>query len=124
MVYLESHVTKSAADAAAPETTAPITEKDADSQSNRIVFLYKARRGIAKQSYGLNVALLAGLPSDVVETAARAAAGFSESRGAAEQAANTLRKVIAALESSSDADAAECLKESRSCSSACAKTNT
>lgn len=37
----------------------------------RITFLYKMERGPAKRSYGLNVALLAGIPDRVIQKASK-----------------------------------------------------
>lgn len=42
------------------------------SPRNDLVFLYKLASGACSESYGLQVALMAGLPKQVVETAASA----------------------------------------------------
>ena len=42
---------------------------DAVENGNEIVFLYSVKQGPASRSYGLAVALLAGLPPDVIERA-------------------------------------------------------
>ncbi|KAJ3025561.1 Mismatch repair protein msh3 [Rhizophlyctis rosea] len=39
-------------------------------EDGEIVFLYKLQEGLAKRSYGLNVARLAGLPQELLRTAA------------------------------------------------------
>lgn len=44
----------------------------------RVTFLYKATRGVAEASYGLNVARMAGLPAGVVARAAEKAAEMAE----------------------------------------------
>lgn len=46
-----------------------------------ITFLYKLVRGVARRSFGLNVARLAGLPERVVAAAARHAAALEEGGG-------------------------------------------
>lgn len=46
-----------------------------------ITFLYKLVRGVAKRSFGLNVARLAGLPERIVSSAARHAADLEAGRG-------------------------------------------
>ena len=46
-----------------------------------ITFLYKLVRGVARRSFGLNVARLAGLPEKVVAAAARHAAALEEGEG-------------------------------------------
>ena len=46
-----------------------------------ITFLYKLVRGVARRSFGLNVARLAGLPEKVVAAAARHAAALEEGGG-------------------------------------------
>lgn len=45
-------------------------------QKKKLTFLYKVTSGVAKRSYGLNVAQLAGLPGSVIDVAARAASNF------------------------------------------------
>ena len=39
-------------------------------EDNQVTFLYKIKKGPAQQSYGINVARLAGLPGSVLERAA------------------------------------------------------
>jgi DNA mismatch repair ATPase MutS len=49
----------------------------------KITFLYKLRRGAASASFGLNVAMLAGLPRSVVARAAAVADALQRGGGAA-----------------------------------------
>ena len=46
-----------------------------------VIFLYQARDGISPASYGLNVALMAGIPQSIVELAKKVADKFAESCG-------------------------------------------
>lgn len=46
-----------------------------------VVFLYQVRDGISPASYGLNVALMAGVPRAIVEHAKRIATKFAETSG-------------------------------------------
>ena len=45
-----------------------------EESDNRVAFMYRLVKGNAKRSFGLNVALLAKLPPDIVERAARVVA--------------------------------------------------
>lgn len=53
------------------------------SAGKRITFLYKVTRGVAKRSYGLNVAELAGLPAAILETAGHESSNFESLTGVA-----------------------------------------
>jgi hypothetical protein len=62
-----------------------------------IVFLYKLIPGAADESFGLNVAQLAGLPSSVVQRAAVIARQFKQRLGAEAAAAATRNRIRALL---------------------------
>jgi DNA mismatch repair protein MSH3 len=70
-------------------------------KKKKITFLYKVTRGVAKQSYGLNVALLAGLPMTVVEMAASAASQFDR-KDATDRCGTLFREICSALASEND----------------------
>lgn len=53
-----------------------VNEKDHDTDAKRVTFLYKCKEGFCPRSYGMNVALLAGLPKTVVEKASLKASQF------------------------------------------------
>lgn len=55
----------------------------------KIVFLYEVRQGAAKQSYGIQVARLAGVPSKVVSMASERLQQLTESSGDREQKSAT-----------------------------------
>jgi DNA mismatch repair protein MSH6 len=52
-----------------------------DDNSKSVVFLYKFLRGVCPKSYGLNVALHAGIPLSVVDRADRIAQDFESESG-------------------------------------------
>uniref|UniRef100_K3W7B0 DNA mismatch repair protein n=1 Tax=Globisporangium ultimum (strain ATCC 200006 / CBS 805.95 / DAOM BR144) TaxID=431595 RepID=K3W7B0_GLOUD len=53
----------------------------------KVTFLYKLKEGMCPKSYGLNVAMLAKLPDEVIECAARKSAQFEQSLQAKAHAA-------------------------------------
>jgi DNA mismatch repair protein MSH6 len=60
----------------------PGKEKNNDDQAlSNVIFLYQARDGISPASYGLNVALMSGLPQTIVKHARKVANRFAESSG-------------------------------------------
>lgn len=77
-----------------------------EQQQQQVTFLYKLRPGVARSSFGLNVARLAGLPPGVLARAAALAAAAEEdaARAAAGAAA---RAAVAALRAGSVARAVE-----------------
>ena len=50
-----------------------------DPERQDVTFLYKLEPGVCSRSYGMNVAAMAGVPSEVVEGAKRAAETFEAS---------------------------------------------
>jgi DNA mismatch repair protein MSH3 len=68
----------------------------------KITFLYKVISGVAQRSYGLNVALLAGLPAAVVDEAAVAATRF-DLRNVGNRYECAFRKICTGLSSGNDA---------------------
>lgn len=83
---------------------AHVVEKEAEEGVvPRVIFLYKAVRGVAEASYGLNVARMAGLPDKVVARAAEkahelaAAAGGGSSDGRRESLDKMVCSVAAGL---------------------------
>lgn len=87
--YLEEHSGSSAKSEAEPNCE----------QKKRITFLYKVTSGVAKRSYGLNVAQLAGLPGSVIDRAAIAASLFDKSTLARSEE-STIYGVVSSLASS------------------------
>lgn len=49
---------------------------DADNEKKKVTFLYKLTPGISPKSYGMNVALLAGVPPAIIDEADKVAAQF------------------------------------------------
>lgn len=54
-------------------------DDDGDKKSDNITFLYTLGEGSCPQSFGINVARLAGLPSDVLKKAKNVSSSFEES---------------------------------------------
>ncbi|KAJ3067378.1 DNA mismatch repair protein msh6 [Podochytrium sp. JEL0797] len=48
----------------------------ADEEKHQITFLYKLAEGVCPKSFGMNVAVMAGVPASIVDTAERVASGF------------------------------------------------
>jgi DNA mismatch repair protein MSH3 len=80
----ESSTTATASDGNMLNDQEPVHQQD--NPAERIVFLYQLAGGAASQSYGLNVAWLAGVPASVVVEARAKARELQDAVTAREQA--------------------------------------
>ena len=69
---------------------------ESDGDDRRIEFLFKLAPGIAHRSYGLNVARMAGLPSDVIARAGERAREMASSISRAGERAREMEEAVAA----------------------------
>lgn len=79
----------------------------------KVTFLYKLEPGMCPKSYGINVAMLAKLPQEVIDCAARKSEQFEQSlqqASADSSAARILNHVQKAVSPTSDADMASLLR--------------
>ncbi|KAL6067844.1 Mismatch repair protein msh3 [Balamuthia mandrillaris] len=100
MAFLE-HAKQAQPDELAAAAAAESQEESSDAldqvnPENTITFLYKLKRGMAKKSYGLNVALLAEVPKEVVKVAAHKAHEFERYALHKRQIA-TFRRIVSSL---------------------------
>jgi DNA mismatch repair protein MSH3 len=110
MDYIEEDIRKQNATEQGHQAPTNSLDPDSVTDNKKITFLYKVTRGVAKQSYGLNVALLAGLPTTVVEMAATAASQFDRN-DIADRCGALFRKICSVLASESDDQVVSALKD-------------
>lgn len=79
---------------------------DAIEHGDKIVFLHQVKSGAANQSYGLQVALLAGLPNDVIKAARQKLSSLEAGRASSVSAQTALFHATEQVEEASEVEQA------------------